>query len=139
MSGEADQVLWRGVRPVEGIRGVWPARNAVRVNKRGSQVSVGTAIVYTVPAGKILFISSSVFTTRMSAVAGAGANMAVRDTDDVTDYYMVDHKYGSIYQQTTSQYYLPALEAAAGYDVTVFNSHAALQTAGIFCGWLEDA
>ncbi len=139
MSGEPDQVLWRGVRPVEGIRGVWPARNSPRIAKTGSQGGGGITLVYTVPTGKLLFISTCFLTSRLSADGAHWGALRIRDDEDAELVVLIFHWYNIAGQLATQVPYLPAYEVPAGYDVYVESSHGNLGCYGVFNGWLEDA
>ena len=139
MPGEPNEVNWRGVRPVSGIRGVWPARNSVRVYEEGYQSSRGTAIVYTVPANKKLFISGHLLSSLEETGAFATMRMGVRNSDDALMYWMQYQYYDIPGQQTTPMAHQPALEAEAGYDVFVQSSHTYVSGRGLIFGWLEDA
>ena len=139
MGGEPNQVLWRGVQPVAGIRGVWPARNSLRVNERASQEGIGSVIVYTVPSGKILFVSSLFCASRLAVDGSEYAIFAIRDTSDVTQIVLVYHYYDLKDQLVSSSQFTPALEALAGWDVYLESFDANLDVIGGFFGWLEDA
>lgn len=138
MGGEKNEVLWRGVRPVNGISGVWPARNATRVNEWKVKEGDGLDILYTVAAGKKLFVASAWFATRLSADADARCSMFVRDVADDDAFVIVDHYYDIAGQQVCCPNYIPALEVAAGYDVCLYNNVAGLDSRGGIAGWLED-
>lgn len=139
MSGEPDQVKWRGVRPVQGIRGVWPARNATRFYGAGSCSGIAVVLMYTVPADKILYISSVMQSTRESAAAPGAAVVYVRDVLDATTYFITYIMFDTAGQLVIPLTYSPALEAAAGFDVCVANDHANIDTFVTFQGWLEDS
>lgn len=139
MGGEADQVLWRGVRPVQGISGIWPARNAVRVY--ASEYLTGALIktVYEVPADKKLFISSCWLSTRNAAAASYYALLTVYNTVPASIAELISHYYDSIGQQVTALSFFPAIEAAAGFKVRAYSSDANLDVGCSIFGWLEDA
>lgn len=139
MGGEADQVVWRGVRPVEGIRGIWPARNATRINKNASKFGIGTVLIYTVPAGKKLFISSSWMSIRLSVNVSCSASMGVNDDEAVHKYFMFYFMFDLAGQQADARNYTPALEAEPGDDVKMYNDNAGLDSRCGIHGWLEDA
>lgn len=139
MSGEANEILWRGVRPVAGIRGVWPAIDAERVDITKGRSSEGTEIAYTVPANKKLFVASVFLSTAYSGAISAWVNVLLRDGDDDTVYYIYSLKYLTAGQQSNSMFFIPALEAEAGWDVVLYNSSDDLGATVIFHGWLEDA
>ena len=139
MSGETDQVRWRGVRPVAGIGGVWPAIGAERVNEHGTQLEGGTAVVYTVPGDKKFFLSSAILASRQNADADARVNALVRDAGDVTKFYLGAHVFTKAGQLSTSYNFFPALEIPAGYDVCVYCQLATQYGWYDIFGWLEDA
>lgn len=139
MPGETNEVNWRGVRPVSGIRGIWPARDAVRINAEGWIIVAGTAVVYTVPAGKILFIASAYLTTRFTVEALEGGHSSVRNGADVHQYRLNRHDHFVPGQLVSSQNFSPALEAAADWDVIVTSTHNNLRVAALIFGWIEDA
>jgi len=139
MSGETNQVKWRGVQQVEGISGIWPARNAVRVAEQNVQIDIGTTIVYTVPAEKKLFISNAGISTTLASAVACRGYVAVRDGDDVTKYFVLFQQMYSVGQLTNFMGFVPALEAAAGWDVFVNTDNADLRCRGFVFGWLEDA
>lgn len=139
MSGEANQVKWRGVQPVSGIRGIWPAIDSDRINKAGYRTTAGTTIIYTVPAGKRLFVPNVTMTTRHTAAGTAYPNVIVRNVADVTEIEVIHHYYTVAGQDTTTQSFQPALEAEAGWDVCLRIHTANTVARAYFFGWLEDA
>ena len=139
MSGESNQVLWRGVRPVEGIRGVWPARNSTRVYESAFQEGVGTTIVYTVGAGKILFLASMFMCSRLTSNTLQAIKGIVRDAGDTETARLINQNFAFAGHQTSGMAYSPAVEALAGYDVCVICEHADATGRLIIAGWLEDA
>jgi len=139
MSGEANQVAWRGVQPVAGIRGIWPAIDSVRVNKDGYAAAGATTVIYTVPVGKIFFLASALLTSKFSGAISTYAWLMARTPGDadflniVTQYYYVDGQATNVIQHS------PALEFAAGYDFVVRTGVGGpIGRAGIY-GWIEDA
>ncbi len=139
MSGESNQVVWRGVRPVEGIRGIWPARNAVRINEDAEAVGVSSITIYTVPANKILFISTVDMASIQSSIAAVSVRLNVFNELAAFSYRIKYHYFEAVGQQVSSSRYVPALEAAAGYTIRIFSAHADGQAAACLHGWLEDA
>lgn len=138
MSGEQDQTRWRGVQPVDGIRGVWPERNAERVGSNQLQAGVGVINVYTVSSGKRLFLTSAFLSSLVSVDVDARATLAVRDGSDAFQYYVLYHGFVLAGQQTSGMNYFPALEVEADWDVYVELNHASMVARGIIHGWLED-
>ncbi len=139
MSGESNKTVWRGVRPVEGIRGIWPARDSLRLNIVAQVSGVDTLTIYTVPAGKIGFISAVDVTSRLSSVAQTYLRVFVLDDEAALAYRVMFHYYDAIGQQTTPHQYSPALEGAAGYVWKIFTAHADLDATVVIHGWEEDA
>jgi len=139
MPGESDRTKWRGIRPIHGIRGIWPALDSVRVTDSGSQTGSGTNDIYTVPSGKILFISNAQLTTRQTATANTAGYISVKNDSDVHQYHFcyLLHSIASAFNMSAE--FRPALEAGAGWDVYVGSNNAALAVVGAFFGWLEDA
>lgn len=136
--GEPNQVLWRGVRPITGIRGVWPGIDAERIVKSKYLSGAGPAIVYTVPADTRLYLTSAFASVRFDGAGPSWAAIGVRDGGDAHLYwlamiYVVD---ASFYNTPLS--YFPALEMTAGYDVYVKTGSANADINGIINGWLED-
>jgi len=139
MAGEPNEVVWRGVRPVSGIRGIWPARDSVRVSPQGSVFAVGVTIIYTVPAGKLLFISGVNLGTGLSADANVRAFVAVRNAADVFQYGLIYHRFVKAGQLNSFPFFSPALEASAGWDAYLNSDSANLSSTCYMFGWLEDA
>jgi len=138
MTGETNQVKWRGVRPVAGIDGIWPATGATRILKDNSQLGVGTAIVYTVPADTKLYLSGASLSSRQAVQDAATAGLGIRTAGDVHVNWLLYHWYYRIAEQCQSMAYLPAVGIPAGYDVYVNSDHANVAVRGIIRGWLED-
>lgn len=139
MGGETDRTRWRGVRPVDGISGVWPALNTTRVNKGAGKYETGTTIIYTVPTGKILFIASAFMGSRLSANGLKYATFDVSNAGDVLQYYMYQHQYDIAGQQANGMSFIPALEAEADWKIRLRVVGTNIEAIAIFHGWLEDA
>lgn len=139
MTGETDKVLWRGVRPVLGIDGVWPERNSVRVYASEVQAEAGTVKLYTVPANKKLFIASAFLGSRLSADGAAWASLKVFDSGDNELFWIYCHLFDKAGQMATSQTFTPAQEASVGDYVLLTVPIAPLDARAIITGWLEDA
>ena len=138
MGGEPDEVRWRGVRPVEGIRGVWPERNAARVDKIKLQSSAGGTNFYTVPAGKILFIYQAFLNSRLTVAAATAGWMVIRTGGDVDVFTISYHLYTIEGQMGDNHNYSPAVAIPAGYKVRVYSSSNDLHLYASFHGWLEE-
>ena len=139
MSGETDQVKWRGVRPIYGIRGIWPAIDALRVNTEQSVLSGNLKILYTPAAGKILFLSSAALISQKKNVSTMDSKIRVRDGSDVNQFFVAQHRFEEPGQQETFYTFVPALEIEAAWDVIVESSSGDLRATAIIHGWIEDA
>ncbi len=138
MSGETDQVKWRGVRPVHGIRGIWPERDAVRVNEEATANGVDTVTIYQVPASKRLFISNLCFSSRMAIDGSAAPRVFINTALGVLQYRIVYHYYDIAGHQMSPCHYVPALEVEPTDKVLLYNNHASCYATGVLHGWLED-
>lgn len=121
MTGETNEVTWRGVRPVAGIDGVWPGRDAVRVHANAANEAEGTVVVYTVPAGKKMYLSNLVLSGFQSDEEKASARVTVRNDSDVEQYYAAELRFEEAGQLVVSCHFVPALEAEAGWDIVLTN------------------
>jgi len=139
MPGEANQVKWRGVRPVAGIRGVWPAIDSVRVQASDSISGAIHKTVYTVPDGKILFLSSAGLSCLNSAGGGVYTGLGIRDADDTHVYYLLLHWFSAQSQHSGNHTFFPAVEVPADYDLYLISNGANIGSTGMGFGWLEDA
>jgi len=138
MPGETNEVNWRGVRPVEGISGIWPARNATRVQASDYQSGEGSTTIYTVPAGKKLFISTLIFNSQLKVAAQASAIVWVKNGGGVEQYKLVQHYYVVVGDKSEGYNYVPAQEALASWYVEVYCNDANMDARPMIYGWLED-
>lgn len=139
MSGETDRVKWRGVRPVEGVSGIWPERNATRVAEQAQQAGIGVSIIYTVPANKKLFISNVGLSSSLSTDQETLSYVGVQNGVDELQYYLLFQDFKLKGQTSNFVSYFPALEAEAAWDVIVKGFHNNLAARGFCFGWLENA
>lgn len=138
MSGEPNEVKWRGVRQIAGVRGIWPARNATRVNESVSRSGVGTEIVYTVPEAKILFISSAQLSSGAGADAIGVGRLGVRNSAQVLKYWILNNYHQIQGMVSDSAFLSPALECEMEDEVFVECLASSVYARGIIHGWLED-
>jgi len=127
------------VQPVEGIRGVWPEKNATRINKSDYISGVGSKVIYTVPAGCKLFVSTAGLSSVQTAVETGGGYMEARNAADVHQYYFLNHSYCQIDQMNTFVNFCPAVELEAGWKVLVAGNIPGIIARGLIWGWLESA
>ncbi len=139
MPGEPNEVNWRGVRPVSGIRGIWPARNAERVYASEYNAGNATVLLYTVPVGKLLFLANAVLGISNDAAVPAVGYISTRDGADVLSEYIAVPKIFTVGQLFGIFSFIPAIEVPAGYDVIFTSNVVSLTGRFIIRGWLEDA
>lgn len=139
MGGEPDQVRWRGIRPVEGISGIWPARNATRIYVDASRDTLGLTVVYTVPATKKMYLSNLCFASRLTAAANVSTQCYLVNASAGTICRPVYHYYTLQDQMVTQQLFFPALELAVGFQIRIYNEAANILAHAMAQGWLEDA
>jgi len=123
---EQNQVKWVGVRP--GHDGTQVAASNV--------ASAGDAIVYTVPVGKVLYVTA--WNAQAKDTAGGNAALfAVRDDLDAWVYSFMALSFAVAGQVVSSLSHDPPLEVPAGYDVYVYTDNAAAQIWATVFGWVE--
>jgi len=123
---EPNEVLWRGVRP--GHRGEQVAEY--------KEVANGTAIVYTVGAGKTFFMTTANFICD-SSVTATLATLYVRNASDVLQYYLGVAYFRAVGQIVAPMTFNPPLEIPAGWDVVIASDSANLKTRAFIHGWEE--
>lgn len=121
MSGETDQVKWRGVQPAAGVDGVWPSIDATRARARGENENEGSVVVYTVPAGKKLYLSSVILNAYQPAANKARTQVVVNNAADVLQFYVAEIGFSVVGQISCPLIFVPALELAAGWKVVLTN------------------
>lgn len=133
------QLQWRGVQPLGGINGVWPDRNAVRVNESALQEGEGLTVIYEVPAEKKLYIGNSGLHARLDRIESAYARMYVRNAEEVTQYFIAYLLFDTMGQSNCHDQFKVALEAEAGWEVIISSGSDNVDANGFIFGWLEDA
>jgi len=138
MSGEANQVLWRGVQPVSGIRGIWPAIDSERVNEHGTKNGAGDVVIYEVPANKILFVSEIQHGVSLMTDQETYSMSEARSVAAGTEFLFSMQRFAKAGQLYCTSSYRPAKELTAGWEIIVTTGHDDLYTYFSFSGWLED-
>jgi len=133
--GETIQPISQGA----AIQGIWPAEGSTRVNASDYQSGIGTTIIYTVPAGKKLFLASVLTTVRSIANGYYIGYIGVRDHNDAFQYWVHVSYFIIIGQVTEPQNFRPALEAGPSFDVYAYTNDANITVRGTIHGWLENA
>ncbi len=139
MDGEQDKTRWRGVRPVYGISGVWPAIGSVRVFASQSQLILGETEFYTVSAGKRFYISGISLSVRQSVVQSGKGYIRIRNAADVSQYSPMYIGMETAGQIALAQPFFPAIELPELWDVTIKTDIANLAATAMVFGWVEDA
>lgn len=125
---ESNQVKWIGTRP---------GHNGVQVVGEGTATDE-TTLMYTVPAGKILFLYEALLAT--GSLVAAGAGLMVRDDGDVFVRHLCKLQSAAVASFLADHFRCwPPYEIAAGYDVVVASGAAGLAVNGTFLAWVEDA
>lgn len=137
--GERNVARWFGVRPTDPPEtipvSVAPPTGLVHVSASGIQYQAGTVVIYTVPAGKTLFLSS------IQAGVGSTGNHVqtsarVRNATDAVQYYLFrTYGYG-IMAFSIDRVYDPPKEIPAGWDIA-FVGVAGADAGMVIDGWLE--
>ena len=123
---EANQVIWRGVRP---------AHNGTQHTAIGYMENAAAAF-YTVGAGDTFFLCTA--TLGYQLMAAGSAYMRVR-TDAAAVYYnlVYDVVQAASFGNSKSVYFWPPMELPAGYDIFLSTDTAGLKVVGQVFGWVE--
>lgn len=121
MGAAYNELSWRGVSPIPGIDGIWPARNSTRVNERAVNEAAGDVIVYTVPAGRKMYLSNLNMSAFLPENKESRARVTVRNEGDVLQYVAAEIRYGAAGQVALPCSFYPALELLAGWDIVLTN------------------
>ena len=124
---------------LKGLRGIIPNPiTATRIDKSGYSAGVGAITLYTVPAATKLYISSAWLASFESVAAAALIELYIRDADDVFVSYIQTHAYAIAGHQTSSNRFVPGVEALTGYDIILSVPHANTTARASIHGWIED-
>jgi len=123
---EANEVLWRGVRP---------AHNGTQLIKR-QPCTNQTVMLYTVLAGETLHLCSA--TGAIEAVAAGIVTMAILDDGGVVQYYIMDEAVLAGQSGVTrSQTFWPPVEMPTDWQIRLISTAVGLQLQGSIFGWIE--
>lgn len=125
------------MQPVSDIQGIWPSATAERIYATNSLSASDTAILYTVPANRKLFISNGILTSRNLILQVASSVVFVRNAEDDEAYRMLAHYFSLKGQECNQHNFFPALEATAGFDVCMRNLQGNFFSRATIFGWLE--
>ena len=124
--GEPNAARWVGVRPGHG---------GSQIVKSGKKAN-GTEILYTVTAGKTLYLIS--VESMVSDNVGGLTAVYIRDELDVT-WYQCDYRM-SVQNNPNwgkQSFFFPPLEVPAGYDICMYSNVAGLNCQASIFGWEE--
>jgi len=123
---EPNQVKWVGVRPAH--RGTQIAAD--------NQGMAGFIIVYTVSAGKTLYLTDWSWAIEATGVGGTGV-LAVRDAGDVQLYTLAGGALtvASAISKACGLFF--PIEIPADYDIFLWSSAATLNVRAFIHGWEE--
>lgn len=139
ISRPTNEVLGR-LAFLANTRGIIPNPiTATRIDRTGNDIVNSTNILYTVPEGQQLFISSAWCATRNDSAGSTGIWLLIRNAADVTVFFFVVLGLRATSQDSWSNQYSPGIEVAAGFDVCLVSPAADVHAFGGFSGWVEDA
>lgn len=113
--------------------------NAERIYKDNYQNGEGGQTIYTVPAGKKLFITTAWISARNSNTTSGEAYLQLRNASAQKIYMMACIRFDISGQGSMPQLFIPALEGLAGYDVRLDCTNAGIDARAGFTGYLQDA
>jgi len=122
--------------PLQGI--IPNPINATRVNVGQIALGSATMTIYTVPSGKLFFLTNAILHSRESANAAGEADVIVYNQSAVLQYHIQRQLYDVAGHQALALQFIPALELPANWYVIVTNNHANIDSAAFITGWLED-
>jgi hypothetical protein len=123
---ERNQVLWRGFKP---------AHNGEQIFGDG-HANNNSTILYTVPIGKILYITYIHFSFSGN-VAGVVGHFHIRDGGDNIKGYLSYNRVFDDGQIAHSCSLFHPIVVPQTYDVVLFSNHANAWADGSFVGFLE--
>jgi hypothetical protein len=123
---ETNRVKWVGVRP---------AHDGTQVTV-DSFTSAGAAILYTVTAGKTLFLCHFTLECSSGAVV-SGADFWVRNGADVIQYYLLRQRLAISRETIISPSFWPPIEIPAGWDIVMGVGVATTTEYAFIHGWEE--
>lgn len=127
---EPNMVNWVGTRPGHNGNQVFTYNHA-----NGDAV----VVIYTVPAGKTLFLTYMSLGSRESVAADGLAALLVYTGVPAIWNYLIPHKYDLAGQMTSVVALSFPIEIPAGYTVRVLSNHANIDATAVIAGWVEDA
>ena len=123
---EPNQVKWIGTRPAH--RGTQITQYATADN--------AVTIIYTVPAGKVLYLVSAVLSVPTGGVGRAA--IYIRDALDASTIFLIHYaQVATGLVHTGTPLFYPPVEVPAGYDIVVSSGAIGVLAVGSIFGWEE--
>ena len=125
---EANQVLWRGVRP---------AHDGTQITKAMAQTGAGEANIYAGHATKKLFITYLMLSSREDIAAAGTAYIKTIPIGEGAAVRLMDHRYDVAGHQCSASNLAFPIEVAANQAVIIGSTNANIDAHGIIHGWIE--
>jgi len=137
MNRPTNEVLGR-LAFLANTRGIIPDPvNATRIDNYEREIVNTTEIVYTIPAGKVLFIDSAFLGIFNSSASANRVRLEIRDAADVYVSIILAAGCQASSGGQVSKCYPVAREVPAGYDIIIYSPAASVYATGGISGWLE--
>jgi hypothetical protein len=125
------------IKIVEGYKLVNP--ESIDVSQGFKAVNgVETVNIFTVPTGKIFFLSLVWLSSRESADASAQCYIGIYDPADVLKNIVAHHYYDKAGHQIQVNPYPLPFHISEGWDIKIVSTHANVDGMGGYSGELED-
>ena len=125
---EPNRARWVGVRPAHDGAEVYNKADATNA----------TVVVYTVPAGKVLHLTSLHVCSRATLAAGE-VIVDIRNAAHVIQVSPFDHYYAAVGQMSDDISFWPPMELPAGWEIAVRSTNANSWGCLFVRGWIENA
>ncbi len=121
---EKNQVKWVGIQPIQPIENLQVSLGKFETTVAGvtraqvtksANVANGAAVLYTVTAGKTLYLVNAFLAH--SGAAASGARMEVRNGADTTQYSIIDLTHSGACHHASEQVFPVPLVLPAGWDI----------------------
>jgi len=123
------------VQKEDSLNPIWIAKNREQVIKKAAATGA-SKIIYEVPAGKTLFISS-LFLSFDGIVAPPGISYLSQNSSSTTDIIIQIARPGGSYFGETWLNFSPQLRFRSGQKIYLTSTDATIVAVSIIIGWLE--
>jgi len=125
---EANQVLWRGVRP---------AHDGTQITKGNAQTGAGAVVIYTGHATKTLFITFASLASRLDVAGAARVLIEVMPVGEPGVVPILSQYYDIAGHQCMAATFNPPIEVAATEDISLVVWGANIDARACIHGWVE--